>query len=151
MFDLVRFTERNPEGRASREQHNSSVALLRFPCTQVMSVLHILNKRTVFGNSRSHLREAHTQSVPCVTETGNVSRKLALNLFYLPFECLDSLVCLSGELLGRLQIELAEVPFIQVKLLHQLLAFTATPCFSHRPIFDSRSQYYAFVTYASSG
>src|SRR5271165_6034534 len=102
MFYLLRFTKRNPDGCASREQHNSSAARLRFSFAQVMSVPHILNKRTVFGNSRLHLLEAHTQSVPCVTETGNMSRKLALNVLYLLFECVDSLGCFSGKLLGRL-------------------------------------------------
>jgi hypothetical protein len=34
---------------------------------------------------------------------------LALNLLDLPFECLDSLVCLIGELLGRLQKQLAQL------------------------------------------
>ena len=131
MFDLVRFTERNPEGRAFGEQHYGSVARLPFSSAQVMWVPHILNERPIFGNSRLQLLETHTQSVPCLTETGNLSRQLSLNLLYLLFECLDSLVCLSGKLLGRLQIELAKLPFIQVKLLHQLLAFTATACLGH--------------------
>jgi hypothetical protein len=34
---------------------------------------------------------------------------LALDLLDIPFECLDSLVFLSGELLDRLQIELAQL------------------------------------------
>ena len=128
MFYLVRFTERNPERRTFREQHNGSVARLRFSFAQVIPIVQVLNERAIVGNGRLHLLEAHTQSVPCVTETGNISRKLALNVLYLLFECLDSLGCFSGKLLGRLQIELAKLPFIQVKLLHELLAFTATAC-----------------------
>src|SRR5271166_1646469 len=100
MFYLVRFTERNPEGRTFGEQHNGSVALLPSFFAQVPQVP---NERAIVGNGRLHLLEAHTQSVPCLAKTGNMLSKLALDLLDLPFECLDSLVCLSGQLLGRLQ------------------------------------------------
>ena len=146
MFYLVRFTERNPKGgRTFRGQDNGSVALLPFTFTQVMWVPQVLNERIIVGNGRLHLLEAHTQSVPCLAQTGNMLRKLALDLLYLPFECLDSLVCLSGELLGRLQKQLAQLPFIQVELLHQLLVFTSLACFSHQAVFDNRIQYHALV------
>ena len=145
MFYLVRFTERNPEGRTFGEQHNGSVARLPFSFAQVMPVTQVLNERAIVGNGRLHLLEAHTQSVPCLAQTGNMLRKLALDLLDLPFERLDSLVCLSGELLGRLQKQLAQLPFIQVELLHQLLVFTSLACFSQQAIFDDRIQYHAFV------
>src|SRR6202158_4153501 len=101
MFYLLRFTERNPEGRILRKQHNGSVAPLPLSFAQVMWITQVLNERAVVGNGRLHLLEAHTQSVPCLAQNGHMLRKLALDLLYLPFECLDSLVCLSGELLGR--------------------------------------------------
>src|SRR6202158_5833306 len=145
MFYLVRFTERNPKGRTFRGQDNGSVALLPFTFTQVMWVPQVLNERIIVGNGRLHLLEAHTKSVPCLAQTGNMLRKLALDLLDLPFECLDSLVCLSDELLDRLQKQLAQLSFILVELLHQLLVFTAIACFSQRVIFDDRIQYYAFV------
>ncbi len=110
-----------------------------------MWVSQVFNEGAIVGNGRLHLLEAHTQSVPCLAQTGNMLRKLALDLLDIPFECLDSLVCLSGELLGRLQIELAELAFIQVELLHQLLVFTSMACFSQQTIFDDRIQYHAFV------
>jgi hypothetical protein len=125
MFYLVRFTERNPEGRTLREQHNGSIAWFPFSFAQVMWIPQVLNERAIVGNGRLHLLEAHTQSVPCLAQTGNMLRKLALDLLYLPFECLDSLVCLIGELLGRLQKQLPKLAFIQVELLHQLLVFTS--------------------------
>src|SRR5580704_16667789 len=102
MCDLVRFTERNPEGRTFGEQHHGSVELLPFSFAQIMWVPQVLNERAIVGNGRLHLLGAHTQSVPCLAQTGNMLRKLALDLLDLPFECLDSLVCLSRELLGRL-------------------------------------------------
>ena len=71
--------------------------------------------------------------------------KLAFDLLDLPFECLDSLICFSGELLGRLQKQLSQLAFIQLDLLHQLLVFTSPPCFSQQAIFDDRIQYYASV------
>src|SRR5271166_449368 len=108
MFYLVRFTERNPKGRTFREQHNGSVARLPLLFPKVAPVTEILNQRAIVGNGRLHLLKAHTQSVPCLTQTGNMLRKLALEPLDLPFECLDSLVCLSGELLGRLQKQLAQ-------------------------------------------
>src|ERR1700732_3131994 len=117
MFYLVRLTERNPKGRTFRGQDNGSVALLPFTFTQVMWVPQVLNERIIVGNGRLHLLKGHTQSVPCLAQTGNMLRKLALDLLDLLFECLDSLVCLSGELLGRLQKQLAQLPFIQVALL----------------------------------
>ena len=84
--------------------------------------------------------------MPCLAQTGNMLRKLALDLLDVSFECLDSLFCLSGELLCRLQEQLAQLPFNQVKSLHQPLVLTATACFSQEAIFDDRIQYYAFVT-----
>jgi hypothetical protein len=72
-------------------------------------------------------------------------RKLALDLLYLPFECLNSLVCLSGELLGRLLKQLAQLPLIQVELLHQLLVSTSLTFFSQQAIFYDRIQYHTFV------
>jgi hypothetical protein len=48
------------------------------------------------------------------------------------------LAYLSGGLLGWLQKQLSQLPFIQVKLLHQLLVFTAPVCFSQQAIFDDR-------------
>src|SRR5271169_6195822 len=101
MFYLVRSTERNPEGSTFGEQHDSSVARLGFSFAQVIPITQVLNERAIIGNGRLHLLEAHTQSVPCPAQTGNMLRKLALDILHLPFECLDSLVCLSGELLGR--------------------------------------------------
>ena len=145
MFYLVRFTERNPEGRTFREQHNGSVARLRFSFAQVMRVTQVLNERAIVRNGRLYLLEAHIQSMPCLAQTGNMLRQLALNLLDLPFECLDSLVCISGELLGRLQKQLAQLTFIQVELLHQLLVFTSMACFSQQAIFDDRIQYRAFI------
>ena len=144
MFYLVRLTERNPEGRTFGEQHNGSVALLKFSSAQVMPVTQVLNERAIVGNGRLHLLKAHTQSVPCLTQTDHMLRKLALDLLYLPFECLDSLVCLSRELLG-LQKQLAQLAFIQVELLHRVLVFTSLACFSQQAIFDDRIQYHAFV------
>src|ERR1700693_2372038 len=98
MFYLVRFTQRNPKRRTIREQHNGSVAPLPLVFSQVVRVTQVLNERTIVGNGRLHLLDAHTQSVPCLSQTGNMLGKLSLNLFYFCFECLDSLVCLSGEL-----------------------------------------------------
>src|ERR1700730_4699815 len=132
MFYILRFTKRNPEGLTLREQHNGSVALLPLVFPQVMPVTQVFNERAIVGNGRLHLLEAHTQSVPCLTQTRNMLRKLALDLFYLRFECLDSLVCPSGELLGRLQKQLGPLPFIQVELFHQLLVFTSLVCFSQQ-------------------
>src|SRR5580704_16544629 len=86
-----------------------------------------------------------TQCVQCLTQTGHMLRELALDPLYLPFERLDSLVCLSGELLGRLQKQLAQLPFIQVELLHQFLVFTSLACCSHQAVFDNRIQYHALV------
>src|ERR1700720_2429169 len=129
MFYLVRFTERNPYGRTSGEQHNGSVTRLPFSFAQVMWVPQVFNERAIIGNGRLHLLEAHTQSVPYLAQTGNMLRKLALDLLDLPFKCLDSLVCLSQELLGRLQKQLAQLAFIQVELLHHLLVFTSLACF----------------------
>src|ERR1700693_1257556 len=145
MCYLLRFSERNPEGRTFREQHNGSIAQLPFAFTQVMWVPQVLNERIIVGNGRLHLLEAHTQSVPCLAQTGNMLRKLALDLLYLPFECLDSLVCLSGELLGRLQKQLTQLALIQVELLHQLLVLSSLACLGQQAIFDDRIQYYAFV------
>ena len=102
MFHLVRFTERNPEGRTFGEQHNGSVTRLPFSFAQVMPVSQVFNERAIVGNGRLHLLKAHTQSVPYLAQTGNMLCKLALDLLDLPFECLDSLVCLIGEFLGRL-------------------------------------------------
>ena len=110
-----------------------------------MSVPQVLNEHAIVGNGRLHLLEAHTQSVPCLTQTGNMLRKLSLYRLDLPFECPDSLVCLSGKLLGRLQKQLAQLAFIQVELLQQLLVFTSLACFSQQAIFDDRIQYHAFV------
>src|SRR5271169_4353824 len=145
MFYLMRFTERNPERRTFGEQHNGSVAQLPFSFAPVMPITQVFNESAIFGNGHLHLLEAHTQSVPCLAQTRNMLRELALNLLYLPFECLDSLVCLSRELLGRLQKQLAQFAFIQIELLHQLLVFTGIACFSQQAIFDDRIQYYAFV------
>src|SRR5258708_7727439 len=110
MFYLVRFTELNPEGCAFGEQHNGSVAGL--PFSFVIWVPKVLNERAIVRNGRLHLLEADTQSVPCVAQTGNMLRKLALYLLDLPFERLDALVCLNGELLGRLQKKLSQLVFI---------------------------------------
>src|SRR5208282_5911923 len=99
MLYLFRFTKRNPKGRTFREQHNGSVARLPLLFPEVAPVTQILNQHAIIGNGRLHLLEAHAQSVPCLTQTRNMLRKLALSLFDLSFECLDSLVCLSGELL----------------------------------------------------
>src|SRR5271165_3648391 len=145
MFYLVRFTERNPEGRTFREQHNGSVARLQSAFAQVMWIPQVLNERAIVRNSRLHLLESHPQSVPCLAQTGHMLRKLALDLLNLPFECLGSLVYFSGELLGRLQKQLAQLTFIQVELLHQLLVFTSMACFSQQAIFDDRIQYRAFI------
>src|SRR5260370_42639869 len=145
MFNLVRFTKRNPEGSTFREQYNGSVALLPFSFAQVMPITHVLNERAIVGNGRLHLLEAHAQSVPCMAQSRHMLRKLALDLLYLPFECIDSLVCLSGELLRRLQKQLAQLPFIQVELFHQLLVLTSLACFSQQAILDDRIQYYPFV------
>src|SRR5271165_608396 len=145
MFYLVRFTERNPQGRALREQYDGSIVLLPFSFTQIMSIAQVFNERVIVRNGRLHLLEAYTQSVPCLAQTGDMLRKLALDLLDLPFEYLDSPGCLSGQLLGRLQVELAQLPFIQVELLHQLLVFTSLACLSQQAIFDDRIQYYAFV------
>src|ERR1700693_2053246 len=119
MCYLLRFSERNPEGRTFREQHNGSIAQLPFTFTQVMWIPQVLNERAIIGNGRLHLLEAHTQSVPCPAQTGNMLPKLALDILDLSFECLDSLVCLSGELLGRFQKEQSQLPFIQVEMLDQ--------------------------------
>src|SRR5208282_151206 len=89
MFYLGRFTEWNPERRTFGEQHNGSVALLSLVFLQVMPVPQVLNERTIVGNGSLHLLEAHTQSVACLPEAGNMLRKLALDLLNLPFECLD--------------------------------------------------------------
>src|SRR6266436_8104011 len=89
MFYLVRFTEGNPEGRIFRKQHNCSVAPLPFSFAKIIWIKKVLNERTVVGNSRLHLLEAHTQSLPRVGQTGNMLRKLALDLLDLLFECLD--------------------------------------------------------------
>ena len=51
----------------------------------------------------------------------------------------------SGAVLGGLQKKLAQLPFIRVELLRQLLVFTTISCFSQQAIFDNRIQYYAFV------
>jgi hypothetical protein len=91
------------------------------------------------------LLEAYTESVPCLVQTGHMLRKLAFDLLDVAFESLDTLVCLSGKLLSRLQKQLAQLPFIQVELLHQLLIFTPMACLSQQAIFDDRIQYYAFV------
>src|SRR5271157_6026558 len=99
MFYLGRFTERNPERSAFGEQHNGSVVLLPFFFAQVICIPQVLNKRGIAGNCPLHLLEAHTQSVPCAPDTRNTLRKLALDPLYLPFERLDSLVCLSGKFL----------------------------------------------------
>ena len=48
--------------------------------------------------------------MPCLAQTRNMLRKLALDLLDLPFERLDSLVCLRGELLGQLQKQLPQLP-----------------------------------------
>src|ERR1700694_4955165 len=114
MFYLVRFTERNPEWSTFGEQHNSSVARLRFSFAQVIPITQVLNERTIVGNGRLQLFEAHTQSAPCPAQTGNMLRKLTLDILDLPFECLDSLVCLSGEPFGRFQKQQPQLPFIQV-------------------------------------
>src|SRR5580692_2921439 len=145
MFYLARFTERNPERRTFGEQQNGSVALFPFFFAQVMPIPQVLNKRAIAGNYRLHLLEAHTQSVPCAPETRNTLRKLALDLLYLPFESLDSLLCLSGKLLERLQKQLAQLSLIQVELLHQLLVFASLGRFSQQAIFDDRIQHCAFV------
>src|SRR5271165_5382404 len=129
MFYLVRFTERNPEGRTFREQHNGSVARLQSAFAQVMWIPQVLNERAIVRNSRLHLLESHPQSVPCLAQTGHMLRKLALDLLNLPFECLDSVPCLSGELLHRLQIELVQLPFIESELLQRLLLLTSLVCF----------------------
>ena len=55
-------------------------------------------------------------------------------LYLHPFECLDSLVCLSRKLLGRLQKQLAQLAFIQVELFHQLLVFREITCFSQQAL-----------------
>src|SRR5271165_4642851 len=102
MCDLVRITERNPEGRTFGEKHHGSVELLPFSFAQIMWVPQVLNERAIVGNGRLHLLEAHTQRVACLVQTGNMPRKLALDLLDLPFECLDSLVRRIGELLGWL-------------------------------------------------
>src|ERR1700674_3181733 len=117
MFYLVGFTERNPERRTLREQHNGSVARRPFSFAQVTGKTQVLNKRTIVGNGRLQLLKAYTQSAPCLAQTRNTLCKLALDLLDLPFECLDSLVSLSGKILGRLQKQLAQLPFIQVELL----------------------------------
>ena len=109
------------------EQHNGSVVRLRFSFAQVMRITQVLNERAIVSNGRLYLLEAHIQSMPCLAQTGNMLRQLALNLLDLPFECHDSLVCLSGELLGRLQKQLAQLAFIQVELLHQLQVFPLEP------------------------
>src|SRR5271166_5113694 len=100
MFYLLRFTERDPEGRTFGEQHDGSVARLPFSFAQVIRITQVLDERAIVGNGRLHLLEAHTQSVPCLAQTGNMLRKLVLDLLDLPFECLNSLVCLSGEFLA---------------------------------------------------
>jgi hypothetical protein len=73
-------------------------------------------------------------------------RKPTLDLFDLPFECLDSLVRFTGDLLDRLQKQLSQLAFIQVKLLHQILVLTSLACFSQQSIFDDRIRHNAFVT-----
>jgi len=110
-----------------------------------MPIAQVFNECAIVWNGRLHLLEAHTQSVPCLAQTGDMLRKLALDLLDLPFECLDSLVCFSGKLLGRLQIELAQLAFIQVELVHQIPVFTSLACVSQQAIFDDRIQYYAFI------
>src|SRR5260370_4464376 len=110
-----------------------------------MPKTQVFNERAVVGNGRLPLVKAHAQSVPCLTQAGNMLRKLALDLLDLTFERLDSLGCLIGELLGWLQKQLAQLPFIQIKLLHKLLVFTSLACFSQQSIFDDRIEYYAFV------
>jgi hypothetical protein len=49
-------------------------------------VPQVLNECAIVGNGRLDLLEAHTQSMPCLPQTGNMLRKLALDLLYLPFE-----------------------------------------------------------------
>ena len=53
---------------------------------QVVRVPQVLNECAIVGNGRLDLLEAHTQSMPCLPQTGNMLRKLALDLLYLPFE-----------------------------------------------------------------
>src|ERR1700746_2920105 len=130
MLYLVRFAERNPKGRTLREQHNGSVAFLSLVFLEVVPVSQILNERTIVGNGSLHLLEAHTQSVAGLPQTGNVLRKLALDLLNLLVERVDLLVGLSGKFLGRLQKQLTQLAFIQVKLLYQLLVFASLACFS---------------------
>jgi hypothetical protein len=105
---------------------------LPFFFAQVMWVTQVLNERTIVGNGRLHLFEAQTQGVPYLTQTGHMLRKLALNLLDLPFECLDSLVCLNRKLLGRLQKQLAQLAFIQVELFYQLLVFREITSLANR-------------------
>jgi hypothetical protein len=71
---------------------------------------------------------------------------LALDLLDLAFECLDSLVCLSGKLLGRLQKQLAQLAPILIELLHQLLVRRILARLSQQAVFDDRIQDHAFVT-----
>src|ERR1700730_10865382 len=123
MFYLVRFTKRNPKGCTFRQQHNGPVTPLPFSFAQVTWVTQVLNERAIVRNGRLHLLNAYTQSVPCLTQTSNMLCKFALDLLDITFERLDSLACLSGEPLGRLQQQLAQLAFIQVELLHQLLVF----------------------------
>ena len=83
--------------------------------------------------------------MPRLAKTGHMLRKLALYLLDLPFEFLDSPGCLRGKLLGRLQKQLAQLSFIQIELLHQLLVLTSLACSSQQAIFNDRIQYHAFV------
>jgi hypothetical protein len=99
----------------------------------------------LWGDGLLHLLDAHAQSVPCLAQTGHVLRKLALELLDLLFQRLDSLVCLSGDFLDRLQKQLAQLSFIQVQFFHQLLVLASLGCLSQQTIFGDRIQYYAFV------
>ena len=83
--------------------------------------------------------------MPCLAQTRHMLRKLALDRLYLGFESLDSLACLSGKLLVRLQKQLTQLPFVHVELLHQLLGFTSLAVSASRRSSTTEIQNHAFV------
>jgi hypothetical protein len=81
----------------------------KFPFAQLIWIPQVLIERFMVGNSLLHLLRAHTQSVPWLTQTGNMLGKFALYFFDLLFERLHSLACFGRELLSRLQRQPAQL------------------------------------------
>src|SRR5262252_8506168 len=87
----------------------------------------------------------HTESAPCLTQTGNMLRKFALYFLDLLFERLDSLAYFGRELLRRLQKQLAQLSLVWIELLYPFLVFTSLTRFSQQAIFNNRVKHHAFV------